>query len=248
MPTPATSRPTTHVMIEPGPAWSVRNAATMHNPAATRIGPAMTMRRTTRGAVADALGISPSVHPSASAAPRNPAASGANPARRWPNSGMKVSTVDATARTTMVRYIHFSADAPKVDGGSTPCAARRSAATKAISSSTPPRTIAAVIARLETTPAMLTSKAAVVSRVSDSVGTGLGSVASAVWAGSARGTRAAMARAARTSTPKAIRQAPNCAKMPPTAGPANVPTPHMAETRAAPRVQRCCGSAALMTA
>lgn len=73
------------------------------SPAAVRIGPDSTIRRTTCGAAADALGISPTVQPSASAAPRNPATTGANPASCCPNSGTNVSTVDAIARTAMVR-------------------------------------------------------------------------------------------------------------------------------------------------
>lgn len=109
----------------------------------------------------------------------------------------------------MVRYTHFRDDALNVDGGSTPWGARRSAATKATRSSTPARTITAVVARLDITPAALTSSAAVVSKVSDRVGTGLVSVVSFVRAGSALGTRAATARAATTSTPNAIRHAPN---------------------------------------
>ena len=109
----------------------------------------------------------------------------------------------------MVRYTHLRDDALNVDGGSTPWPERRSAATKAISSSTAARTIAAVTARLDRIPATLTSKAAAVSNASERTGTGLLVVLPGSCAGSALGTRAATAIVAMTRTPKAHRQAPN---------------------------------------
>jgi hypothetical protein len=45
IPTPANSSPITHATIAPAPACSVRNAAMMPNPIATRIGPLTTIRR-----------------------------------------------------------------------------------------------------------------------------------------------------------------------------------------------------------
>ncbi|SKU21939.1 Uncharacterised protein [Mycobacteroides abscessus subsp. abscessus] len=50
------------------------------------------------------------------------------------------------------------------------------------------------------------------------------------------------------SVPNAHRQSPHWAKRPPAAGPAKVPTPHIAEVSADARVHRRCGSAKLMTA
>ena len=48
----------------------------------------------TKGGAAE-LAISPTVHPTDSAAPRNPATTGASPPSRWPNSGTYMSTIVA---------------------------------------------------------------------------------------------------------------------------------------------------------
>ncbi len=55
-------------------------------------------------------------------------------------------------------------------------------------------------------------------------------------------------RSGSTSTPNAQRHEPNWANRPPAAGPTSVPTPHIADTSADALVHNDCGSAELMTA
>ena len=101
------------------------------------------------------------------------------------------------------------------------------------------------------TPATLIASAAAPSNSSDHTGIrGIadGGPSLGRRAGSAPGTRAAMAAVMITNDPKAQRQIPNWANIPPTAGPMMTLTPHIADTRADARVHSQFGSAELMTA
>jgi hypothetical protein len=87
IPIPATSSANVHAATVPADALSRWVSAPSARPDATTIGAATITRPIARGLSSDALTISETVQPTASAAPRNPAASGVMCANRWPNSG-----------------------------------------------------------------------------------------------------------------------------------------------------------------
>ena len=101
------------------------------------------------------------------------------------------------------------------------------------------------------TPATLIASAAAPSSSSDHTGI-LGiagrSPSFRRRAGRALGTSAAMTAVMIANDPKAQRQIPNWAKIPPMAGPMITLTPHIADTSADARVHSQLGSAALITA
>ncbi len=70
-------------------------------------GATATSRTTVRVRLAEALTISEDVQPTASTAPKKPAAAGTMPASRWPNSGTYMSTIVAAISSPIVTYIHF---------------------------------------------------------------------------------------------------------------------------------------------
>ncbi len=248
MPAPATTSPVTHTVTAAGPASSRTAAAMSARPRPTSTGALTTMRRTVRGADAEALGISPSVHPTARAAPRKPAASGARPARRCPNNGTNVSAVETTASTAIVRYTQRSRAVVNVAAGRMPCGLRRSTATNATTAADATASRAIVGAPPVTTAATLTARAAAVSRASETSGILPAARDPRACAGRANGTAAATASVQTSNAPNAHRQAWNWANTPPTAGPAKVPTPHIADTSAAARLQRRSGRALFSTA
>lgn len=88
--------------------------------------------------------------------------------------------------------------------------------------------------------ATLISAVAAVSRTSETYGTG-SLAAPPRDRGNARGTRTASATPPSASAPNAQRHASNWANAPPRAGPASVPTPHIADTRAVARTQSRSG-------
>ena len=93
-------------------------------------GAAATRRTIVRVRSSDALAISDTVHPTASTAPKNPAAAGAMPASRWPNNGTYMSTIVAAINNPIVTYIHFSGPGPNAARGNTVARARRSTSRK----------------------------------------------------------------------------------------------------------------------
>src|SRR4051794_31323157 len=99
-------------------------------------------------------------------------------------------------------------------------------------------------------PATLIASAAAPSRSSDHTGIRLPRLGPVFdeRPGKANGTSTAMITVRIASTPKAQRHEPNWANSPPAAGPARVPTPHIAVTTADALVYNDCGRAALMTA
>ena len=66
-------------------------------------GAAATTRAMTRPLLSDALTISLTVQPTASAAPRKPATTGTRCARRWPNNGTYMSTMADAISSAIVR-------------------------------------------------------------------------------------------------------------------------------------------------
>src|ERR1700722_1022457 len=123
--------------------------------------------------------------------------------------------------------------------------------------SAPPSASNAVVARTSCgMPATLTERAAAPSNSSDLTGIDVGTESarssstrsSSPRAGSAIGTSTAIAAVRITRTPNAQRHELNWANRPPAAGPANVPTPHIADTSAEALVHNELGSAVLITA
>ena len=101
------------------------------------------------------------------------------------------------------------------------------------------------------TPATLVASAATPSSNSDHSGIrGIAKDSPSIrWrAGNAPGTNAAIATVMTANDPKAQRQIPNWAKIPPMAGPTITLTPHIADTNADALVHSQFGRAALITA
>ena len=97
------------------------------------------------------------------------------------------------------------------------------------------------------TPATLTAATAAVSSTSEATGTGA-SVRVRLVRGIARRTSSVRPSDTSTSTRNAGRQTPSWPNNPPTAGPRMLPTPHIADTSAAPRAHSRSGSARWISA
>ena len=192
------------------------------------------------------------VQPTASTAPKNPAAAGTMPAKCCANSGTYMSTIVAAISSPIVTYIHFSGPGPNAARGSTVALARRSTTRNSATSPAP----AARGRRWQTaarcTPATLIASAAAPSSSSDHTGMrGIADGARSLGcrAGRAPGTSSRHGRGQdRPDDPKAQRQIPNWAKIPPIAGPMITLTPHIADTSADALVHSQLGSAELITA
>ena len=100
-------------------------------------GAAATNRTTTRVRFTEALAISDTVQPTASTAPKNPAATGTMLASRWPNIGTYMSTIVAAISSPIVTYIHFNGPGPNAARGNTAARARRSTTRKHATIATP---------------------------------------------------------------------------------------------------------------
>ncbi|SKU21917.1 Uncharacterised protein [Mycobacteroides abscessus subsp. abscessus] len=87
IPAPVTTKPSAQHPISRTVAPSRCNTPARNSPAATTAGATDTTRETVR-AWTDALIISPTVHPNAKVAPRNPAATGLRCPSRCPKKGM----------------------------------------------------------------------------------------------------------------------------------------------------------------
>ena len=129
----------------------------------------------------------------------------------------------------------------KTSLGSTAEGALRSQARKAAVSPAPASTAITVATRWGRMLATLTAATAAVSRTRDHTGTGSRDGARSVR-GIDRTTRTPIATETAARPMKAARQAPNWANRPPTTGPTMLPTPHIADTSAAARVQSRSGS------
>src|SRR6185312_11230246 len=187
------------------------------------------------GRLIDALAISDSVQPTASTAPRKPAATGVMPASRCPNSGTYISTIVVAIKTPIVTYIHFNGPGPNAARGNTVAPARRSTTRKHPTSATPRASSPDVADAMLCTPARLMASAAAPSNNSDHTGiraNARGVTSDSRRDGNALGTSAAIAAVTIASDPKAQRQIPNWANRPPMAGPMMTLMPHIADTNA----------------
>ena len=174
-------------------ASSPRTSAPSASPIAITTGAAATRRTIVAGpARATRWRSRDVVHPTASTAPKNPAAAGAMPASRWPNSGTYMSTIVAAISSPIVTYIHFSGPGrkPRAAAPWPRHAGRRPGTPRPVPRRRPAgRTW---LRRHRCTPATLTASAAAPSSSSDH--TGIRGIAQARpsirWrAGSATGTR-----------------------------------------------------------
>src|ERR1700749_4846617 len=102
MPAPVIVNATVHRTTTPIQASSTWVTAPNARPTAMISGAAATTREMTRPLLSDALAISLTVQPTASAAPRKPATTGTRCARRWPNNGTYMSAIAEAISTAMV--------------------------------------------------------------------------------------------------------------------------------------------------
>ena len=106
----------------------------------------------------------------ASTEPKNPAATGAMWASRWPNSGTYISTIVAAISSPTVTYIHFSGPGPNAARGNTVARARRSTSRNRPTSAAPSEESRGGRDGTCCTPAMLIASAARPSNNSDHSG------------------------------------------------------------------------------
>ena len=103
MPAPVIVSASAHVTTRPADAFSTWLTAVRIRPSAITSGAAMTTRLMTFLLFSDALKSSLTAQPMASAAPRNPAATGTRCAKRCPNSGTYMSTIAEIISTARAR-------------------------------------------------------------------------------------------------------------------------------------------------